>query len=92
MSARISPKNTVTAYLFLAPALLGLFFLTIFPMLGVIGISLTNWTGLEKPSSPGRNYKEIFTADFYFTIRWRPRSISPSGRSSRESSTPSRSR
>jgi len=34
MNARISPKNTVTAYLFLAPALLGLFFLTIFPMLG----------------------------------------------------------
>ncbi len=67
MNARISPKNTATAYLFLAPALLGLFFLTVFPMLGVIGISLTNWSGLESPSFIGGfNFREIFTADFYF--------------------------
>jgi multiple sugar transport system permease protein len=67
MNARRSRSNTLTAYLFLAPALLGLFFLTIFPIFGVIGISLTNWSGLEKPALIGLgNYTEIFTSDFYF--------------------------
>lgn len=67
MNARRSPSNTLTAYLFLTPALLGLFFLTIFPMFGVILISLTNWSGLEQPAFIGLgNYKEIFTTDFYF--------------------------
>ncbi len=47
MKTRMTPQNTLTAYLFLAPALLGLFFLTIFPIIGVVGISLTNWSGLE---------------------------------------------
>jgi len=67
MNARRSGSNTLTAYLFLAPALLGLFFLTIFPIFGVAGISLTNWSGLEKPALIGLgNYTEIFTSDFYF--------------------------
>jgi multiple sugar transport system permease protein len=67
MKTRRSPGTTLTAYLFLAPALLGLFFITIFPMIGVIVISLTNWTGLEPPLFTGLdNYKEIFTTDFYF--------------------------
>jgi multiple sugar transport system permease protein len=67
MMTRRAPRTTLTAYLFLAPALLGLFFLTIFPMLGVIGISLTKWTGLEAPTYIGLdNYREIFTSDFYF--------------------------
>lgn len=60
-------KNTITAYIFIAPAILGLLFLTILPILGVIGISLTEWTGLEPPSYIGiSNYIEIFTTDFYF--------------------------
>jgi multiple sugar transport system permease protein len=67
MKARMTPRTTLTAYLFLAPALLGLFFITILPMLGVIGISLTRWTGLESPTFIGMgNYKDIFTTDFYF--------------------------
>jgi len=67
MKTRMTPQNTLTAYLFLAPALLGLFFLTIFPILGVVGISLTNWSGLEKPAFVGLgNFKQIFTVDFYF--------------------------
>ncbi len=67
MATRMTPRTTLTAYLFLTPALLGLFFLTVFPMLGVIGISLTKWTGLETPTYIGLdNYKEIFTSDFYF--------------------------
>lgn len=67
MKTRVARGNTRTAYLFLTPALLGLFFLTIFPILGVVGISLTNWTGLESPAFIGiGNYTEIFTVDFYF--------------------------
>ena len=67
MKTRRTRGTTVTAYLFLTPALLGLFFITIFPMIGVIAISLTNWTGLEKPLFTGLdNYREIFTTDFYF--------------------------
>ena len=34
----------------------------------MIGISLTNWTGLEQPTFIGLdNFKQIFTADFYFS-------------------------
>jgi multiple sugar transport system permease protein len=67
MKTRRSAGTTLTAYLFLTPALLGLFFITIFPMIGVIAISLTNWTGLEPPVFTGLdNYREIFTTDFYF--------------------------
>ena len=67
MKTRRTRGTAVTAYLFLTPALLGLFFITIFPMIGVIAISLTNWTGLERPIFTGlENYKEIFTTDFYF--------------------------
>ena len=59
--------NTITAYLFLTPAILGLLFLTIIPILGVIGISLTEWSGLEPPTFIGfENYLNIFTTDFYF--------------------------
>ncbi len=65
--SKLKRRNAVTAYLFLAPAILGLLFYTIFPILGVIGISLTNWTGLEPPAYTGlSNYIDIFTSDFYF--------------------------
>jgi multiple sugar transport system permease protein len=67
MKTRKTRRDRLTAYLFLAPALAGLVFLTIVPMLGVIGISLTKWTGLEPPTWIGfGNYREIFTGDFYF--------------------------
>lgn len=59
--------NVLTAYLFLAPAILGLLFYTFLPLLGVIGISLTEWSGLEPPTFVGLdNYLNIFTTDFYF--------------------------
>ncbi len=59
--------DTITAYVFLTPAIIGLFFLMIIPILGVIGISLTNWSGLEPPKFIGMdNYVNIFTTDFYF--------------------------
>lgn len=49
------------------PAILGLLFLTIIPILGVFGISLTDWSGLEPPAYIGMdNYINILTTDFYF--------------------------
>ncbi len=36
-------------------------------MIGVVAISLTNWTGLEQPAYIGlENYAQLFTTDFYF--------------------------
>ncbi|HVO38450.1 MAG TPA: sugar ABC transporter permease [Spirochaetia bacterium] len=67
MKRRRNARTALVAYAYLAPALLGLFFLTIFPILGVIAISLTNWSGLEAPTFIGLgNYLRIFTTDFYF--------------------------
>ena len=67
MHNQMKRRNALTAYLFLAPAILGLVFITILPMFGVIGISLTDWSGLMPPKFIGlENYKEIFTKDFYF--------------------------
>jgi multiple sugar transport system permease protein len=64
---KVRHRNIVTAYIFITPAILGLLFLTIFPILGVMGISLTNWSGLEPPVYIGiDNYVNIFTTDFYF--------------------------
>jgi multiple sugar transport system permease protein len=60
-------KNALTAYLFLTPALLGLIFMTTLPLLGVVGISLTRWTGLTPPSWVGlENYRNILTNDMFF--------------------------
>ncbi len=67
MKRRRNARTTLVAYAYLAPALLGLFFLTIFPTFGVIAISLTKWSGLEAPTFIGLgNYLKIFTTDFYF--------------------------
>ena len=49
-------REALAAYLFLAPAILG-----------VIGISLTDWTGLKPPAFVGlANFHEIFTGDLFF--------------------------
>jgi multiple sugar transport system permease protein len=54
------------AYICLIPAFLGLIFLTYLPLLGVLGISMTNWTGLTKPEFIGfDNYIKLFTTDPY---------------------------
>lgn len=67
MKKRGGSNSPVTAYLFLAPAILGLLLLTILPVLAIAGISLTDWSGLEAPNFVGiDNYKQIFTTDFYF--------------------------
>lgn len=68
MKMKRSTKTNIIAYLCIAPALVGLFGLTIIPIFGVIAMSLTQWTGLQKPSFIGiENYINIFTQDIFFT-------------------------
>jgi multiple sugar transport system permease protein len=65
---RKNSGNAIAAYLFLAPALLGLALYTFLPLLGVIGMSLTEWNGLKPPTFIGLgNFKEIFTEDMFFS-------------------------
>ncbi|WP_239615995.1 carbohydrate ABC transporter permease [Cohnella mopanensis] len=64
--SRIYSSEARVAYICLIPAFLGLIFLTYLPLLGVLGISMTNWTGLTKPEFIGlHNYIKIFTTDPY---------------------------
>ena len=60
-------KDALAAYLFLAPAILGLIFYTFIPIFGVVQISLTNWDGLKPAAYVGlQNFREIFTEDMFF--------------------------
>lgn len=60
-------NNALAAYLFLAPAILGLIFYTFLPLLGVVGMSLTEWNGLRAPAFIGLgNFREIFAEDMFF--------------------------
>lgn len=64
--SRIQSGEARVAYICLIPAFLGLFFLTYMPLIGVLGISLTNWTGLKNPEFVGLdNYITLFTTDPY---------------------------
>ncbi|MFD0671429.1 carbohydrate ABC transporter permease [Cohnella sp. GCM10027633] len=64
--SRIHASEQRVAYICLIPAFLGLFFLTYAPLVGVLGISLTNWTGLANPEFIGLdNYINLFTEDPY---------------------------
>jgi multiple sugar transport system permease protein len=64
---RTRSRNAVAAYLFLAPALLGLVLYSFLPILGVVGMSLTEWNALRAPTFIGLgNFKEIFTEDMFF--------------------------
>ncbi|HEX7057194.1 MAG TPA: sugar ABC transporter permease, partial [Bacilli bacterium] len=64
--SRIHSSEERVAYVCLIPAFLGLIFLTYLPLLGVLGISLTNWTGLSDPEFVGLdNYIRLFTIDPY---------------------------
>jgi ABC-type sugar transport systems, permease components len=64
--SRYNSSEARVAYICLIPAFLGLFFLTYAPLLGVLGISLTNWTGLKSPQFIGfDNYVQLFTTDPY---------------------------
>jgi multiple sugar transport system permease protein len=67
LSKRNLAGNAVAAYLFLAPALLGLLLYTFLPILGVVGMSLTEWNALSAPRFVGLdNFKAILTDDMFF--------------------------
>ncbi len=67
MAVKRQTRTNLVAYAFLTPAILGLVFMTTLPILGVVAISLTHWTGLVAPTFIGLdNYREIFTGDLYF--------------------------
>ncbi|WP_438444171.1 carbohydrate ABC transporter permease [Gorillibacterium sp. sgz5001074] len=64
--SRIHSSEARVAYICLIPAFIGLIFLTYLPLIGVLGISLTNWTGLKNPEFIGfDNYIKLFTTDPY---------------------------
>ncbi|MGO4545409.1 carbohydrate ABC transporter permease [Paenibacillus sp. 2TAB23] len=64
--SRFYSSEARVAYICLIPAFVGLIFLTYLPLLGVLGISLTNWTGLKSPEFIGfENYIKLFTSDPY---------------------------
>lgn len=64
--SRFFSSEARVAYICLIPAILGLIFLTYLPLLGVLGISMTNWTGLKNPEFVGfSNYITLFTTDPY---------------------------
>jgi len=64
--SRFHLSEARVAYICLIPAFLGLILLTYVPLFGVLGISLTNWTGLKNPELIGfDNYIKIFTTDPY---------------------------
>ncbi|CAM4226024.1 multiple sugar transport system permease protein [Paenibacillus endophyticus] len=64
--SRFYSSEARVAYICLIPAFVGLIFLTYLPLLGVLGISLTNWTGLKAPEFIGfDNYVKLFTTDPY---------------------------
>ncbi|ETT69081.1 MULTISPECIES: sugar ABC transporter permease [Paenibacillus] len=64
--SRIHAGEARAAYILLIPAFIGLIFLTYLPLIGVLGISLTNWTGLSDPKFIGfENYINLFTTDPY---------------------------
>ncbi|KRE86323.1 ABC transporter permease [Paenibacillus sp. Soil766] len=64
--SRFHSSEASVAYICLIPAILGLIFLTYLPLLGVLGISMTNWTGLKNPEFVGfSNYITLFTTDPY---------------------------
>ncbi|AWV32400.1 sugar ABC transporter permease [Paenibacillus sp. FSL H7-0716] len=65
-NSRIHAGEARAAYILLIPAFIGLIFLTYLPLIGVLGISLTNWTGLSDPKFVGfENYINLFTTDPY---------------------------
>ena len=63
----MAKKETLAAYLFLIPALLGLTFITYLPLVAVFGLSLFKWDVLSEPVFTGiSNYLKLFTKDPYF--------------------------
>lgn len=64
--SRLHTRETLTAYLYLIPAFIGLIFITYLPLLSVLGISFFNFSGFSAPKFIGfDNYVKLFTTDPY---------------------------
>jgi multiple sugar transport system permease protein len=62
-----SQQQVWVGYICIAPAILGLFIFTVFPMIYSLYLSFTDWTVLNTPNWIGfANYKNIFTQDLFF--------------------------
>ncbi|GGE26140.1 sugar ABC transporter permease [Pullulanibacillus camelliae] len=73
---RVAPKYDKAAALFLLPWLIGLVGLTIGPMIASFYLSFTHFNLLQDPKWAGlSNYKQILTADEYFTTSLRVTAI-----------------
>ena len=67
LCGRVFWRDTLYGYLFIGPAVLGLLFLTLGPMVASAYISLTSYPLLAPPKFVGfRNYVELFTQDKLF--------------------------
>ena len=62
-----SRNQAIVGYVCIAPAILGLVFLTIIPIFAVVGLSFTDWNALTSPKFiKFENYISIFTKDLFF--------------------------
>ncbi|WP_327633004.1 sugar ABC transporter permease [Kribbella sp. NBC_00482] len=60
-------RQNLAGWLFVGPVILGVLFFQLAPVAASLVVSLTNWSGLNKPTFLGLdNYKELFTADDTF--------------------------
>lgn len=65
---KVKPKRqNLAGWLFVGPVIAGVLFFQLAPVAASLVVSLTNWSGLNKPKFLGlENYKELFTADDTF--------------------------
>src|SRR5260370_30720421 len=60
-------REQATAYLFLAPNIIGFLFFTLFSLIAAFGLSFFKWSLLTPPEFTGlSNYVELFTTDPMF--------------------------
>ncbi len=65
--SKVSKSESITAYLCLIPAFLGLTFISYIPTIAVFVLSFFKWNGVKEPEFIGfENYVRIFTKDVYF--------------------------
>lgn len=66
--ASAASREALIGYLFASPIILGLIIWVMAPMIGVLGISLTDWNVLTTPRWIGLlNYVRLFTTNLFFS-------------------------
>ena len=66
---KLSDKQNIMAWIFIAPAILGTFIFIIIPVICSFGLSFTKWDLLNPIEFVGiANYKEIFTDSLFYKI------------------------